>query len=105
VGGSTDSGLPESTEPDFGVELKVSGSHDLCGLTLGRNELLWAGAIRAPAIDPVRGRIGELDAIALLAVLRRTDGIPVGEALGVVRPIWRAPCQGTTAVPSVADWA
>jgi hypothetical protein len=28
VGGSTDSGLPESAEPDFGVELKVSGSHD-----------------------------------------------------------------------------
>jgi hypothetical protein len=47
---------------------------------LGRNELLRAGAIRALAVDPVRGRIGEMDAIALLAVPRRTDGIPVGEA-------------------------
>jgi hypothetical protein len=63
-----------------GVELKVSGNDGVSGLTLGEERLLRAGAIRVLAVNPVRGMIGEMDAGALLAVPRRTDGIPVGEA-------------------------
>lgn len=63
-----------------GVELKVSGNDGVCGLTLGEERLLRAGAIRVLAVNPVRGLIGEMEADALLAVPRRADGIPVGEA-------------------------
>ncbi len=63
-----------------GVELKISGGDGVCGLTLSEERLLRAGHILALAVNPLRGRIGEMDPTALLEVPRRLDGIPVGRA-------------------------
>jgi hypothetical protein len=64
-----------------GVELKVSGSDGVCGLTVSEERLLRAAHIRVLAVNPVRGLIGEFDSDALLRVPRRVDGIPVGRVL------------------------
>lgn len=58
-----------------GCELKVSGNDGVCGLTVNEERLLRAGLIHIYVVNPVRGLIGEF-----LAVPRRVDGIPVGQA-------------------------
>jgi len=63
-----------------GSELKVSGSDGVCGLTVAEELLLRSGHIDIYAVNPVRGLIGQMDVDALLAVPRRLDGTPAGEA-------------------------
>jgi hypothetical protein len=63
-----------------GCELKVSGSDGVRGLTVNEERLLRSGSIDIYAVNPVRGLIGRMDVAALLAVPRRVDGVPVGEA-------------------------
>lgn len=63
-----------------GCELKVSGKDGVCGLTVNEEKLIRGEHIRVFAVNPIKGLMGEMDAEALLAVPRRVDGIPVGEA-------------------------
>lgn len=75
----------DSEDGLMGVELKVSGSDGVCGLTLSEARLLIRGVTRVFSVNPVRGLIGEMDTATLLSVPRRFDNIPVGEA----RVQWR----------------
>lgn len=75
-----------------GCELKVSGNDGVCGLTVNEERLLRDGLIHVFAVNPIRGLMGKMDAEALLAVPRRVDGIPVGEA----RVEWKDPTNQRT---------
>ena len=63
------------------IELKPTARDGIAGLTLSEERLLRAGHIRVFHVHVTAGLIGEADPQVLLAVPRRLDGIPVGEAV------------------------
>jgi len=64
---------------DQPAELKVTATNGISGLTHSEERLARLGLLDFYFIDLVGGRIGRASAEHVLAVPRRTDGVPVGE--------------------------